>query len=65
VPAWTKRGTAATWERVEKPGFNPVTEERTTAVRTVLNVNGELPVRQEYRDWLKDYLEKEWAREQG
>lgn len=59
VPAWTKRGVGAHWVRVEKPGFNPVTEENVTATRTLLQVDSELPVRQEYRDWLALYLDEE------
>jgi tRNA(His) guanylyltransferase len=59
TPLWTRRGTAARWARIQREGFNPVTKETTTAERTVLELEAELPMRDQYRDWLKEYLLKE------
>lgn len=62
TPMWTRRGIAAIWERVQRPGFNPITMESTVADRTILSTVDALPIRQDYRDWLKLYLEEELSK---
>lgn len=53
VPAWQRRGTGLVWETFGKVGVNPVTGEAVTATRRRHAVLDDLPIKQEYRDWLR------------
>ena len=43
LPLWQKHGTGVYWQTVERSGFNPVTQQATTAVRKRMHVDEELP----------------------
>lgn len=58
TPMWTRRGVAATWEDVKREGHNPLTGETSIVDRTRLVMTDALPIRQDYRDWLRLYLEE-------
>ena len=45
LPSWQKRGVAVFWDKVEKEGFNPVTNQKVTATRNQLSVDMELDLR--------------------
>lgn len=48
LPLWQRRGMGLYWERYEKTGTNPLTEEVVAATRTRLKTELELPMRDEY-----------------
>ncbi len=43
LPLWQRRGVAFYWDTFRRPGFNPLTAERTVAVRYKLRKNERLP----------------------
>jgi len=49
IPAWQRRGTGLYWHSFEKPGQDPRTGQATTAIRRELQVDDQLPVKDEYR----------------
>jgi len=53
LPAWQRRGTGLYWERYEKEGFNPVRNERVTAVRRRIKTDTELPMKDEYSRFIR------------
>jgi tRNA(His) 5'-end guanylyltransferase len=57
VPLWQRRGTALYWETYEKEGFNPVSGETVRAVRRRVNVDRELPMKEEYAAMVRRLLE--------
>lgn len=56
LPAWQKRGTGLYWESYEKEGFNPITSQKTTAVRQRIKVDLELPLKEAYDDFIQQIL---------
>ena len=48
LPLWQRRGTGLYWERYQKTGTNPLTQEDVSTTRTQLRTNLELPMRDEY-----------------
>lgn len=54
VPAWQRRGTGIRWEGYVKQGFNPVTGEATEAVRRRLKVDVDLPMKDEYSEYIRN-----------
>ncbi len=56
LPSWQKRGMGVYWETYKKQGFNPVTRKEETAERRALKVDDELPLREEYSDFIADFL---------
>ena len=48
LPLWQRRGTGLYWERYEKTGTNPLTQEVVSTRRRQLTTNLELPMRDEY-----------------
>jgi tRNA(His) guanylyltransferase len=56
VPAWQRRGTGLHWERFEKEGVNPMTQERTVAQRRRIRYDEELPMGDEYGHFLEGIL---------
>ena len=48
LPLWQRRGTGVYWERYQKTGTNPVTQEVVATTRRKLRTNLELPMRDEY-----------------
>ena len=48
LPLWQRRGTGLYWERVQKTGTNPLTQEVVSTQRRQLKKDLELPMRDEY-----------------
>jgi tRNA(His) 5'-end guanylyltransferase len=57
LPNWQKRGTGVYWEAYEKQAWNPKTKEKVVATRRRLRVDYELPMRDEYSDFVRRFLE--------
>jgi tRNA(His) 5'-end guanylyltransferase len=57
LPNWQKRGTGVYWEEYEKQAWNPKTEEEVIATRRRLKVDSDLPMRDEYSDFVRGFLE--------
>lgn len=58
-PAWQKWGFGVFWQTIEKQGFNPKTNEITHTSRRVLTREFELPLRDEYRAFLRHFRQPE------
>jgi len=62
LPNWQKRGIGLYWKKVKKEGFNPKTNEKVWVDRRELFVDFELPMRDEYNQFIADLvLENEKA----
>lgn len=59
LPSWQKRGIGVFWDDVEKVGYTPVTKQEIKAVRRALNVNYELPLGEEYANYVISFLRQE------
>ena len=58
LPSWQKRGVGIYWDSVEKVGFNPVKNEEVKTLRRELKVDYELPLGQEYANYVSSFLKK-------
>lgn len=56
LPSWQKRGVGLYWEDTEKSGFDPITSQEVKAIRRSLSVNYDLPLRNEYSDFIATFL---------
>lgn len=56
IPLWQKRGTGLYWEEYEKDGTNKVTGEKVTATRRRINVDYELPMRDDFSKFIASFL---------
>jgi tRNA(His) guanylyltransferase len=56
LPAWQKRGTGVFWETYEKRGVDPRTGSETVATRRRLRVDEDLPRKEAYADFLRQFL---------
>lgn len=56
IPAWQKRGIGFYWGDYEKAGINPVTGESTKSIRRKIMVNMELPMGENYREFVDGYI---------
>jgi tRNA(His) 5'-end guanylyltransferase len=56
VPLWQKRGVGLYWETYEKAGTNPKTGETVNATRRRLKQDFELPMREEYGQFIVNLL---------
>lgn len=52
VPAWQRRGIGLWWETYDKPGRDPIRGVDVTATRRRLRVERDLPMKDEYRDFI-------------
>ena len=52
LPDWQKRGVGVTFEDVRKEGFNPLKQEKVFTVRRELVVNENLPLGDDYRQYI-------------
>ena len=59
LPSWQKRGVGVFWDNVEKAGYNPITGQQVKAVRRALSVNYELPIGEEYADYVVSFLQQD------
>lgn len=56
LPIWQKRGIGFYWQDAEKEGFNPKTNESTIVIRRELFINEELPMRDDYNQFIFSIL---------
>ncbi len=56
LPAWQKRGIGVYWQHTEKQGFNPKLKTEVVVTRRELFTNFELPMRDEYDDFVGNLL---------
>jgi tRNA(His) guanylyltransferase len=56
LPNWQKRGIALYWETYEKPGVNPKTNATVVAERRRIQVNYDLPMKEQYDEFIKELL---------
>ena len=56
LPSWQKRGIGVYWDSVKKEGFNPLTGKTEAAVRRALKIDMEIPLRQEYVEFIAGML---------
>lgn len=56
LPNWQKRGMGVYWEEFEKEAWNPKTQQQVTARRRRLKVDLELPMRDEYSEFIRQIL---------
>ena len=59
LPAWQKRGVGLYWEEYMKAGYNPKTQETTQTERRRLVTDMELPMKQEYSQYVGAIVEKD------
>lgn len=58
VASWQKRGVGLYWKNIEKPGFNPQTGEEVPCVRRKLYLETELPIKEQYDEFIRQRLEE-------
>ena len=56
LPAWQKRGIGFYWASAVKEGFNPKTGEKTSTTRRVIEVDYELPLKDDYAEFIRSFL---------
>ncbi len=56
MPSWQRNGVDFHWEKVQRPGVNPMTGENVICSRKVIKEQRELPSREQYGDYLKELL---------
>ncbi len=59
LPNWQKRGIGVYWESYQKEALNPKTEEVVFTMRRQIKVDMELPMKDEYSQFIKNLIEKE------
>lgn len=57
LPLWQKRGTGLYWESYEKEATNKLTGERVLAARRRIKIDYELPMQQQYNDFIRSLLQ--------
>ena len=57
LPAWQKRGYGFYWGESAKEGYNPKTGEKTLTSRRVIEVNYELPLKDDYAAFILSLIE--------
>jgi tRNA(His) guanylyltransferase len=56
VETWQKRGLGLYWTTIQKQGYNPVKDEYVVVDRNDLKTDGELPMKDEYKDFIAHLL---------
>lgn len=56
LPSWQKRGIGLYWESYDKPAVNPVTNEEVVARRRRIRTEYDLPMKDEYGDFVRSIL---------
>ncbi len=56
IPNWQKRGVGIYWQEYEKTAVNPKTGETVTAQRRKLNVDLNLPMKENYSQFIRELL---------
>lgn len=57
LPAWQKRGIGVYFQNVSKEGYNPIKDEKVVTQRRELFTDYELPIGEEYKDFILRFLE--------
>lgn len=57
LPNWQKRGTGVYWATVNKEGVNKKTGEITQATRRRLKIDDELPMKDKYDEFIRQFIE--------
>lgn len=57
LPSWQKRGIGVYFRDVSKEGYNPVKNEKVMTQRRELFADYELPIGEDYRDFILSFLE--------
>ena len=57
LPAWQKRGVGFYWQEYEKEGFDPIRNKKKKALRRKLEVELELPMRDNYEKFILKIIE--------
>ncbi len=57
LPNWQKRGVGLYWEIFEKAGVNPMNDEETSAQRRRIKIDLDLPMKDEYGQFISDLLQ--------
>lgn len=57
LPSWQKRGIGVYFRDVDKEGYNPVKDEKVLTQRRELYADYELPIGEEYKDFILHFLE--------
>ena len=58
TPSWQKRGIGICWKNVDKEGYNPIRQEKVITTRRELAAECELPLREEYAEFISGLLSK-------
>jgi tRNA(His) guanylyltransferase len=45
------------WEKYEKAGYNPINQKTVTTVRQCIKVDEDLPMKEDYRDFIEQLRE--------
>lgn len=56
LPNWQKRGTGLVWSNYTKEGVNPVTNEKTITTRRKVKKIFELPLRNDYAEFIREII---------
>jgi tRNA(His) guanylyltransferase len=56
LPAWQRRGTGVSWQRVAHRGFDPVRAVGVETTRRRLRVDDELPMKADYAAYVRALL---------
>ena len=56
LPNWQKRGVGVAFVDIQKEGFNPIKQEKVLTIRKELTVNYDLPVGEDYRQYILKML---------
>lgn len=56
LPLWQKRGVGLYWESYQKPAVNKLTGEEVLATRNRIKIDYELPMRDEFSDFIRQKL---------
>lgn len=56
LPLWQKRGTGLYWEEYEKEAVNKLTGEKVAALRRRIKIDYELPMRDEFSNFIRSLL---------
>lgn len=59
LPRWQRRGVGVLWETYEKQGLNPLTRQESATKRRRLQVNLELPMKEDYSLFIKRLLDSD------
>lgn len=56
LPKWQRRGTGLYWTEIEVDGFDPIRQKEAKATRKKIEVNFELPMKDEYDNFIKTII---------